>query len=77
MIYFKELLFTNLGDVNFSGVHELEDCGEVGEGDVLEDDDGVLGRVLLQQVLEVGRACAENHLVGLGVLPLGYTGCFF
>ena len=44
------------------------------EGDVLEDDDGVLGGVLLQQVLEVGAAGAEDHLVGLGVLALGGDG---
>jgi hypothetical protein len=30
----------------------------------------VLGWVLLQQVLEVGGAGAEDHLVGLGVLAL-------
>ena len=42
----------------------------MGEGDVLEDDDGVLGGVLLQEVLEVGRAGTENHLVGLGMLAL-------
>ena len=44
------------------------------EGDVLEDDDGVLGGVLLKQVLEVGAAGAEDHLVGLGVLALGGDG---
>ena len=43
----------------------------MGEGHVLQDDDRVLGRVLLQQVLEVGRAGAEDHLVGLSVLALG------
>ena len=60
-----------LGDIDLPGVHELEDGGEVGERHVLQDDDGVLGRVLLQQVLEVGRAGAQDHLVGLSVLALG------
>ena len=59
-----------LGDIDLPGVHELQDGGEVGESHVLQDDDRVHGRVLLQQVLEVGRAGAENHLVGLGVLAL-------
>ena len=63
-----------LGHVHLSSVHELQDGGEVLEGDVLEDDDGVLGGVLLQQVLEVGAAGAEDHLVGLGVLALGGDG---
>ena len=60
----------HLGHVHLPGVHELEDGGEVAEGDVLQDDDRVLGRVLLQQVLEVGGAGAEDHLVSLGVLAL-------
>ena len=38
--------------------------------DILEDDDRVLGGVLLQEVLEVGAAGAQYHLVGLGVLAL-------
>ena len=41
------------------------------ERDVLQDDDGVLGGVLLQQVLEIWAAGAQDHLVGLGVLTLG------
>ena len=36
----------------------------------LQDDDGMLGGVLIQQVLEVGGAGAEDHLVGFGVLAL-------
>ena len=37
-----------LGDVHLSGVHEFQDGREVLEGDVFQDDDGVLGGVLLQ-----------------------------
>ena len=40
------------------------------KGDVLEDDDRVLGRVLLQQVLEVGGAGTQDHLVSFSVLTL-------
>ena len=40
------------------------------KGDVFEDNDRVLGGVLLQQVLEVWRASAQDHLVGLGMLTL-------
>ena len=40
------------------------------KGDVLEDDDWVLGRILLEQVLEVGGASAQNHLVSFCVLTL-------
>ena len=36
----------------------------------LQDDDGVLGGILIQQVLEVGGAGAQDHLVGFGMLPL-------
>ena len=36
----------------------------------LQDDDGMLGGVLIQQVLEVGGAGAQDHLVGFGVLAL-------
>ena len=62
--------FSYLSNINLACVHEFQDCGEVGEGDVLENDDRVLGGVLLQEVLEVGRAGTENHLVGLGMLAL-------
>jgi hypothetical protein len=41
-----------LGHVNLPGVHELEDGGQMLEGDVLQDDDRVLRRVLLKQGLE-------------------------
>ena len=57
-------------DTSGSPVHELQNGCQVGERDVLQDDDGVLGRVLLKEVLEVGRACTEDHLVCLGVLTL-------
>ena len=36
----------------------------------LQDDDGMLSGVLIQQVLEVGGAGAQDHLVGFGMLPL-------
>ena len=42
-----------LGDVDLPGVHELEDGSQVVEGNIFEDDDRVLGRVLLQQILEI------------------------
>ena len=36
----------------------------------LQDDNGMLGGVLIQQVLEVGGAGAQDHLVGFGMLAL-------
>ena len=36
----------------------------------LQDDDGMLSGVLIQQVLEVGGAGAQDHLVGFGMLAL-------
>ena len=44
------------------------------EWNILQDDNGMLGRILFQQVLEVRGAGAQNHLVGLGVLTLGGDG---
>ncbi len=44
------------------------------EGHVLQDDDGVLGRVLLQQRLEVGRAGRQHHLVRLARLAVAGQG---
>ena len=38
--------------------------------DYLQNNDGMLGRILFQQVFEVRGAGAQNHLVGLGVLAL-------
>ena len=47
-----------LGHVDLSGVHELEDGGEVLDRDVLQDDNGVLGGVLLKEGLEnKGQVC--------------------
>ena len=77
----------HLSNINFSGVHELEDGCEVGKGNVLssslkqflliicnlanlKDNYGMFCWVLLQQVLEVWRASAQDHLVGLGMLTL-------
>ena len=44
------------------------------EGNIFEDDDGMFGRILLEKVLEVWTARAENHLVSLGVLALSGDG---
>jgi len=63
-----------LGYVHLPSIHELQDSREMHEGDVLQDYYWVLGRVLFQQILEVGTAGAEDHLVGLGVLSLGGDG---
>ena len=62
--------YQNLSNIDLPSVHELQDGGEMGEGNIFQDDDGVLGRVLLQQVLEVGRAGAQDHLVSFRVLTL-------
>ena len=59
-----------LGNIHLASVHELQDGRQMGEGDVFEDDDGVLGGVLLQQSFEVGAAGRENHLVSLGALAV-------
>lgn len=40
------------------------------EGNVLEDDDGVLGGIFLQEGLEVWRASGQDHLVSLAALPV-------
>ena len=44
------------------------------EWNILQDDNGMFGRILFQQVLEVRTTGAENHLVGLGMLTLGGDG---
>ena len=48
---------------------ELEHESDL-ERNVLQDDDGVLGRILLQQCLEVRRASREDHLVSLARLSI-------
>ena len=50
--FLDSVLCCYLSNVDFAGVHEFEDGGEMLEWDVLEDDDRVLGRVLLQQSLD-------------------------
>ena len=74
--YFLEILDIDiyLGNIDLSGVHELENGSQMVEWNIFENDDGVFGRVLFQQVLEVGGTSAENHLVSLGVLTLGSNG---
>ena len=62
-----------LGYIHLTSVHELQDGGQMGEGDVFEDNDGMLGRVLLQQGLEVGTAGGEDHLVSLAALAVAFT----
>ena len=59
-----------LGDIDLSGIHELQDGREMLEGDVFQNDDGMFGRVLLQQGLEVGTAGGEDHLVSLAALAI-------
>ena len=66
----EELRQLVLRHVDLAGVHELEDCRQVGKWDVFQDDDGVLGGVLLQQGLEVGAAGGQDHLVGLAALTI-------
>ena len=62
-----------LGHINLPCVHELQDGRQMGEGDVFEDDDGMPGRVLLQQSLEVGTTGGEDHLVSLAALSVAFT----
>ena len=61
-----------LGDIDLSGVHELQDGREMLEGDVFQNDDGMFGRVLLQQSLEVGATGREDHLVSLAALTVAF-----
>merc|ERR1719348_968266 len=70
----EELWELILSNIHLPSVHELKNGSEMGKGHVLEDDDGVLGRVLLQQSLEVGAASREDHLVSLAALPLTGNG---
>ena len=57
--------------LNFTRFHDSQDDHPtLLEGDVLEDDDWVLGGVLLQQSLEVGAAGGQDHLVGLAALAV-------
>ena len=53
---------------------KYQDSSQVLEWDVLENDDGMLGRILLQQSLEVRRAGGEDHLVSLGALTIAGQG---
>jgi len=63
-----------LSNIDLSSVHELEDGSEMVEGHVFEDDDRVLGRVFLQQSLEVRRAGRQDHLVRLATLTVARNG---
>ena len=64
----------NLSNIDFSSIHELQNGCQMLEWNIFEDDDWMFGRILFQQVLEVGTAGTEDHLVGLGVLSLGGDG---
>ena len=61
-----------LGHIHLASVHKLKDGGQMSEGDVFEDNYGVLGRVLLQQSLEVGATGREDHLVSLAALTVAF-----
>ena len=63
----KWIYVNNIHNIAFP--HQLE-CSSHLEGHVLEDDDGVLGGVFLEQGLEVGRAGGQDHLVRLAALPV-------
>ena len=65
---------TNLSNINFSSIHELQDGGEVVEWNIFKDDDGMLSRILLQKILEVWATGTKNHLVCLGVLTFSGNG---
>ena len=58
----KSLLAPYLGDVNLAPVHEVDELGHVGELHVLEDDDGRLVGVLLEERFEVAAARRQHHL---------------
>ena len=59
-----------LGDIDLSGIHELQDGRKMLEGDVFQNDDGMFGGVLLQLSLEVGATGGEDHLVSLAALAV-------
>ena len=61
---------TNLCDIDLSCIHKFQNGCQVLKWDVLQYDDRVFGRVLLQQSLEVGGAGGQNHLVGLAALSV-------
>ena len=53
-----------LSNIDLPSVHELQDGGEMGEGNIFQDDDGMLGRVLLQQILEIWAARKNRCRMG-------------
>jgi len=59
-----------LSHIHLPGIHELQDGCQVLERDILQNDDGVFGWILFQKCLEVGAAGRQDHLVGLGALPV-------
>jgi len=63
-----------LSHIHLSGIHELQDGSQVLERNILQNDDGVFCWILFQKCLEVGAAGRQNHLVGLGALPVAGDG---
>ena len=59
---------------HFSSVHELQQGFHLVVPDVLEEDNWMLVRCVVEHALEVGRAGREDHLVGLQVEPVAGDG---
>ena len=54
---------TYLGDVDFAFIHELDDDGQIGEAGLAHDDDGIGLGVFQEELLEVGAARRQHHLL--------------
>ena len=63
-----------LVDGHFSSVHELQQGLHLVVPDVLEEDNWMLVRCVVEHALEVGGAGREDHLVGLQVEPIAGDG---
>merc|ERR1712121_214776 len=63
-----------LGYIHLTSVHEVENSNHMLERNVLQEDDRMLSWVRLEQILEVWRACTEQHLMGLCVLSFTHDG---
>merc|ERR1719162_1251092 len=51
-----EFMYAGEVNVDFAGIHEFQDSGQMLEGHVLQDDDRVLSWVFLEKGLEIRRA---------------------